>query len=63
MINYVNAIGALIPAFYIAYAIILEVEEKYKIKLSQSVILFCVLYAIGYIISYLLLCFFRYLMK
>ena len=40
MINYVNAIGALIPAFYIAYVLIYEIEKKYKIKLFQSAILF-----------------------
>ena len=63
MINNVNAFGALIPAFYIAYVLIYEIEKKYKIKLFQSAILFCVLYAISYIFSYLLLYLIRFLMK
>lgn len=63
MINYVNAIGALIPAFYIAYVLIYEIEKKYKIKLFQSAILFFVLYAIGYIFFYLLLCLLQFLME
>lgn len=58
---YVNALTAFIPALYIAYICIIIFEKKYKVKLFQSFLFFCVFYVAGYIMAFLILCIFSIL--
>ncbi len=57
-IHYGNIVFAVIGAFLMSYCFIKFFEEKYKLRLQESVILYFIIYFIFLVIYYCLLIYF-----